>query len=347
MFLDAVNLTYYFSLISISFFLCNYLLKNNKFIDKDIKKKQAIHNLSIPRSGGLLLFFGITAAIFYNYTYFEENYFRFLPIIITIFIVGFIDDYGIKLNPLIRFLILFFSCFLFLILINFKLRTTGLSIIDMLIFKYNLEFLIISICLLILINGSNFIDGINGNLTLHFFILLFLLLYISFDQSYALKNLIISSIVSLIPFLLFNFKNKIFLGDGGAYLAGLILGLIIVEIMYLKTDISPFFFLILTYYLGAEVLISFFRRLLNRKSVVIADFNHLHSLLYSLLKKKIKLNAHFASSFLINLFFFFSVFPSIYFINNFEFTRIYLIILYFSYILIYIFLRYLSKKILN
>ena len=43
------------------------------------------------------------------------------------------------------------------------LRTTGISWIDALMLKYNLGFFIITICFLILINGSNFIDGVNGN----------------------------------------------------------------------------------------------------------------------------------------------------------------------------------------
>lgn len=344
MFFDYINLLFYFFVFLTSVYIIKYLSKKRTFIDNDLKKKQAIHFSNIPRSGGLLIFFVITIAIIFNYIYLKQNYFHFLPIIILIFILGLIDDYGVKLNPLLRFLILFFISFIYLTTFEYKLRTTGIGILDILLFKYNLEFLIITICFLILINGSNFIDGINGNLTLHFIIILIYLFYCSYNSLDNFNNLIIPLILALFPFLIFNFKNKIFLGDGGAYLSGLIIGILVVEIMYLKPKISPFYFLILTFYLGSEVLISFFRRLWKKKSIVTADFNHLHSLLYSLIKKNKKLDAHLISSLTINLSFFCLVFPSIFFMNNLEMTKIYVFVLYCVYIFAYFFLKSISKK---
>ena len=228
---------------------------------------------------------------------------------------------------------------------DLKIKTTGLSLIDNLMFKYNLQFLITTICFLILINGSNFIDGINGNLALHYVCLLILILLIFSYNRLGLDILILSTIISFIVFLYFNFKNRIFFGDGGAYLSGFILGIFILEIMYLEIYISPFFYIILTFYLGSEVLISFLRRIIKKENVMIADFNHLHSLLFTILSKKIKLNPHVSTSLIINFVYVILVMPAIFFADNFELTRYYSLFLYLVYFLLFFSINKIAKKI--
>ena len=340
--LDIIFLISIFFLI---FIMTNYLSKRNIFIDSDIDKKQAIHKKLIPRSGGLVLFFSIVSSIFYNYFYHDENFLYLLPIIILIFSIGIIDDYGVKLKPLIRFVILFVFCFIFFYLSDLKIKTTGLSLIDNLMFNYNLQFLVTTICFLILINGSNFIDGINGNLALHYICLLILILLIFSHNRLRFDILILSTIVSFAVFLYFNLKNRIFFGDGGAYLSGFILGIFILEIMYLKIYISPFFYIILTFYLGSEVLISFLRRIIKKEDVMIADFNHLHSLLFIILSKKIKLDPHVSTSLIINFVYVILVVPSIFFADNFELTRYYSLFLYLVYFLLFFSINKIAKKI--
>jgi UDP-N-acetylmuramyl pentapeptide phosphotransferase/UDP-N-acetylglucosamine-1-phosphate transferase len=340
-----LDIIFLLSLIFLIFIMTNYLSKRNIFIDSDIEKKQAIHKKLIPRSGGFVLFFSIIASIFYNYFYHDENFLYLLPIIILIFSIGIIDDYGVKLKPLIRFIILFVFCYLFFYLSNLKIKTTGVSLIDNLMFNYNLQFLITTICFLILINGSNFIDGINGNLALHYICLLILILLVFSYNRLGLDILILSSIISFAVFLYFNLKNKIFFGDGGAYLSGFILGIFILEIMYLEVYVSPFFYIILTFYLGSEVLISILRRMIKKEDVMIADFNHLHSLLFNILSKKNKLNPHISTSLIINFAYVILVMPAVFFANNFELTRNYSLFLYFIYFLIFFSIKQISKKI--
>jgi|TARA_B110000037_G_scaffold155879_1_gene175790 UDP-N-acetylmuramyl pentapeptide phosphotransferase/UDP-N-acetylglucosamine-1-phosphate transferase len=340
-----LDIIFLLSTIFVLFVLTNHLSKRNIFIDSDIEKKQAIHKKLIPRSGGLALFFSITLSIFYNYFYHNDNFLYLLPIIILIFSIGIIDDYGVKLKPLTRFVILFVFCFFFLYFSDLKIKTTGLSLIDNLMFKYNLQFLITTICFLILINGSNFIDGINGNLALHYVCLLILILLIFSYNRLGLDILILSTIISFIVFLYFNFKNRIFFGDGGAYLSGFILGIFILEIMYLEIYISPFFYIILTFYLGSEVLISFLRRIIKKENVMIADFNHLHSLLFTILSKKIKLDPHVSTSLIINFVYVILVMPAIFFANNFELTRYYSLFLYFLYFLIFFSINKIAKNL--
>ena len=72
------------------------------------------------------------------------------------------------------------------------------------------------------INGANLIDGFNGLLTINLIIINIILAYVNMNnENLEISILMISQIIILLSFLLFNFPNaKIFLGDSGAYTMG-------------------------------------------------------------------------------------------------------------------------------
>ena len=82
------------------------------------------------------------------------------------------------------------------------------------------------LCFLFVINGSNLIDGFNGLLAINLIIINLILVYINMNsQNLEFSILLISQIIILLSFLLFNFPNaKIFLGDSGAYTMGALTG---------------------------------------------------------------------------------------------------------------------------
>ena len=337
----------YFSIIIlISFFQFKLLSKINFFLDDNIKKSQAVHKGIIPRSGGIGLSLILLISYIFIEVVYEINYLKFYPFLILIFLIGLIDDYGITITPTIRLLSLFTILIFFFYFFDLKLKTTGIGILDSFINNYNLEYIVITVCFLIIINGSNFIDGVNGNLSIHYIILLIFILLVASSLPTGFRVQIQSVLICYLVFLFFNFKNKLFFGDGGAYLSGSLLGFFILILMYNNTYISPFFFIILTVYLGSEVLISFTRRIFKKESTIVADFDHLHSMLFIIFKNKTKVNPHICTSLLINLIYFISVFPSLYFANDFEITRNYAILLYIFYIFIYFVVRSFYRKLL-
>ena len=90
--------------------------------------------------------------------------------------------------------------------------------------------LILSFFLLVLINGYNFIDGVNNLCSLNFLIVLFFLYLLGSDLNdflflYKIKILIIF----LIVFVFLNFFGKIFLGDGGVYGISFLIGILSIE----------------------------------------------------------------------------------------------------------------------
>ena len=78
---------------------------------------------------------------------------------------------------------------------------------------------------MVLINGSNFIDGLNGLFLSYFSIVLFVIYKLNFNDLIILETepqIILSVIILFV--LVLNFFNQLFLGDNGAYSLGFLLG---------------------------------------------------------------------------------------------------------------------------
>jgi UDP-GlcNAc:undecaprenyl-phosphate/decaprenyl-phosphate GlcNAc-1-phosphate transferase len=86
---------------------------------------------------------------------------------------------------------------------------------------------------------------------------------------------------SVAGFLAVNYpRGRIFLGDGGAYLVGLVLGVLSVLIVQRNSEVSPWFPLVLLAYPIWETLFSMYRRKARGQSTGRADALHLHTLVY-------------------------------------------------------------------
>jgi UDP-GlcNAc:undecaprenyl-phosphate/decaprenyl-phosphate GlcNAc-1-phosphate transferase len=86
---------------------------------------------------------------------------------------------------------------------------------------------------------------------------------------------------SVAGFLAVNYpRGRIFLGDGGAYLVGLLLGVLSVLLVHRNSDVSPWFPLVLLAYPIWETLFSVSRRKMRGYSTGRADALHLHTLVY-------------------------------------------------------------------
>ena len=126
--------------------------------------------------------------------------------------------------------------------------------------------LITSFFIVVLINGFNFIDGVNNLCSLNFLIILIFLYLLAVDLSILnydnLLNIIISS---LFIFIFFNFFGKNFLGDGGVYGISFFLSIIIINISLHSEQISPYFIANLIWYPALDNLFSIFRRTIYKK----------------------------------------------------------------------------------
>ena len=139
---------------------------------------------------------------------------------------------------------------------------------------------------MVLINGSNFIDGLNGLAIGHYLIVFFILFTNSF---FDLLNFDYINSISLIIIFLFllilNFNNKLFLGDSGSYLISILTGYFLIKIYNLDQTVSPFFIALLLWYPCFENLFSIIRKFNLNSSPLRPDNKHLHQLIFIYIKK--------------------------------------------------------------
>ena len=203
------------------------------------------------------------------------------------------------------------------------------------------------LCFLFVINGANLIDGFNGLLAINSIIINIILVYINISNAnLEFTFLLVTQIIILLSFLLFNFPNaKIFFGDSGAYLIGSLIALNVIITNNLNPNISSFFYCTLLFYLFFEVFFSFLRKLLEKKSPIYPDNKHLHMLSYYKISSIYGSNkANFLNSIIINFIYLILVSPGLYFMYSPIISRYWFFILLFIYVVTYSRLYHLTKN---
>ena len=331
-----------FALISFFIFLLvnkySHKIKNGALLDEDFFKPQAFHELPVTRSGGIACLISMNIFYVIYYLLYSKILFDYIFISASMFLIGFLDDLKINIKPSKR---LFFMIFFLGLIINFlpiEILNIDISFLNILM-KFDIfSSLFVLLCFLFIINGANLIDGFNGLLTLNLLIINVILVYININNgNNEFSIILISQIIVLLSFLLFNFPNaKIFFGDSGAYLMGSLLALNTIITNNLNPNISSFFFCTLLFYLFFEVFFSFIRKVLQKKSPIHPDGLHLHMLSYykisSIYDKK---KGNFLNSILINLIYFILILPGLYFLDDPILSRYWFFGLLIVYLLIY------------
>ena len=165
----------------------------------------------------------------------------------------------------------------FIIFNDLRIIDTRVNLIDNLLNTQIINYLFVCFCILILMNGSNFFDGLN-TLNIGYYLLVYLtIFYLNMNGEIVIQNLLINNIFYIILFIyILNFFNKIFLGDSGSYLLGFIFGVFLIDLYEINNQISPFFIVLLLWYPCYETLFSIIRKNILKKSPMAPDSNHLH-----------------------------------------------------------------------
>ena len=246
------------------------------FPDKLRKKQKS----KIPITGGMIILLNYLLIIFLNFVY-ELNFFdhlnlskidwylSFIIIPIMFYLIGLYDD-KYDLRPSIKILL---SLILFYIVINlddnFLLRE-----IYIFSFKFNISILKYSIfisllCYLLFQHAFNMFDGINLQIGLYSVIFLLILFYITQIDFFVLL------ILPLLFFLLLNFKNKSYMGDGGCYLLSYLFSIYCVN-FYNSDQLNIEQIFLLMMIPGIDMLRLFIHRIYIGKSPFSSDREHFH-----------------------------------------------------------------------
>jgi UDP-N-acetylmuramyl pentapeptide phosphotransferase/UDP-N-acetylglucosamine-1-phosphate transferase len=265
--------------------------------------------------------------------------------------LGIFSDLLIIENPLKKFIFQFFIVLTFLLLLNISIISTKIFFIDYFIENKLFSLLFTTFCLLILINGSNFLDGINTLVCGYYIWIILVILYIGHYNkiNYDFLNFY-NLLIPLLIIFIFNFFSKTYLGDSGTFLLSFLVGYELINLsninLSLDKYISPLFILLLLWYPAFENLFSIIRKTLSKKKPSEPDNFHLHHILFSYFKKKIK-NAKVANSFtglVINFYNFIIFLISVNFYNMTNFLVIFIILNICVYTVSYFFLL---KKIIK
>jgi len=279
----------------------NYIFKKNGILISDTGDAHQKYTSSskVPLTGGIIIFFGLI--------YFFGNDKILIYLFFTlILIVGIFSDLKILTSASLRFLIQIIIVLLFVILHDLKIFDTRVIILNKLLDNIYFNYIFVTFCILIVINGSNFIDGLN-TLNIGYYILIFVVLIFLRNNGDILysNNITNYYLVFLCVIFVLNILNHLYLGDSGSYLLGFLFSVILIETYNLNNNLSPFFIILLLWYPCYETLFSIIRKNVVKKSPMEPDTNHLHQLIFYYLIERYKMQkfiSNLITSNIINLY---------------------------------------------
>ena len=194
--------------------------------------------------------------------------------------LGLIVDLNIEINPKLRFLFQIFLTITLVLLGEIFIKKTNLFFLDFLLKSHIFNIFFSSFCILVLLNGLNFMDGVNNNVMGFVTLIFFSIIVIEIKNSnYENLDAHYYFLVSLIVFYLFNALNKNYLGDSGIYILSIILSLLVITFINSSGYVSPLLAVNLLWYPAIETLFSIIRKLSSKKNPFKPDTLHLHTLL--------------------------------------------------------------------
>ena len=271
------------------------LIKDKK--DTSFHKKFIENKFEPPFSGGIFIVF--TIIIYLNISVIFKFFF------LTIFLIGFFSDLNLFKSINLRFYLQLISVVLIVYFLDLYIHSIRIEFFDDLLNNYLFKVFFTTFCILILINGSNFLDGVNTLLIGYYALVLYFISSIDGKNIGLINDDFINLLIfSLLILLLLNCFNLLILGDNGSYIISVFVGIYLIDLANNNVLISPYFIMNLLWYPAYETLFSIIRKVLTKKSALSPDNLHLHQLVYLYLKDKISYKYH-ANSFtgiLINMY---------------------------------------------
>lgn len=274
-----------------SFFVCALVILTQRWhghfsLDHDLSGAQKLHHVPVPRVGGIGLLAGLLVAVATGYVTGGTTYPTTLTLLacaMPVFLAGFVEDLTKGVSVRVRLLASFVSASLAIWLLGTRLTEVDTPIIDLL-----LQYPAVSILFTVFAVGGvtqsiNIIDGLNGLAAGTVSIMLGGLAALAWMQGDVLvMKLCLWGIAALLGFMLLNFPlGKIFLGDGGAYLAGFWLAECAVLLLSRNKNVSTWAVLLCCLYPVWETVYSIYRRnVIHKAPSGSPDQGHMHQLLF-------------------------------------------------------------------
>ena len=304
---------YLSTLLIFILFINKFLLKKNILINEtgDLHQKFSSKS-SVPLTGGIFIFLG--------FLFYYDGIYSFILFSLAILILGILSDLKLIRSAKKKLLLQIFFILFYIIYNDVQLSDTRIDFLDMILRNNYINYFFVTFCILIIVNGSNFIDGMNTLCIGYYLLITSIIYYLKLSDLISIENI---SILYLFIVLLFafiiNLKNKFFLGDSGAYLIGFIFSILLINIYKWNPGLSPFFIILLLWYPSYENLFSIFRKNILKKSAMYPDAKHAHQLIYFFINKRYRLTSFQSNIFtsqIINTYNFLIMLIALNFISN-------------------------------
>ena len=254
----------------------------------DTPTDRKLHSQPIPLVGGISVCTSLVAGLLVSTIPLSEYRVLFLCML-AIAILGVLDDYR-ELDARNKFWMQLATAFVLVYFGDATIRSVGE------VFFYAKPFglgaLAIPFSVLAIVgtvNAFNMSDGHDGLAALYLILGIAALLFLSDYQGQRDNRILVLIIVSILPFLVFNFaefvgrEKQVFLGDAGSTALGLILVYFLIDLS--KTENSILKVAAAPWIIGMpllDMMAVLFFRLRKRASPLIADRLHVHHLLLEL-----------------------------------------------------------------
>lgn len=321
-------------------FLISYLFnKKGILIDKvshSEHKKLTKNSLKSPSlCGGIIIF--ISSILFFKDLSFVI-YFSSL-----ILIIGILSDTNRISSPIIRIFFQFVVSCGFIILTDLGIKDLRIEELNYLLNFSFISILFTVFCILILINGSNFLDGLNTLVIGYYSLVCFFLILMSNNFNLFINQNINLLLVFLLVIYLFNFFEKLYLGDSGSYLIGFYISFFVIDFVLMNNFVSPYIICFFLWYPAFENLFSILRRVLSKNKVDEADQFHLHQMVYNFFINKKIINPVYVNTLVANLINIYNFIIFLYFYKFYSNTKIIIIGIVLN-IIIYLSIYFFIKK---
>lgn len=255
-------------------------------LDSDFGGVQKNHVHSVARIGGLSIFFAVALSACISIWRVPAMTSWMLSLMACSFIAfagGIVEDYTGKVSAMRRLVLTMAAALLAYFLLDARIDR-----IDWPFSVWSVPYIWLALPISVLAvagiaNAINIIDGFNGLASVVTICMLLSLGYVALqvnDMFVLVAALMVAGATA--GFLVWNYPvGLIFLGDGGAYFIGFMLGELALLLVVRNPQVSTWYAALLLIYPAFETLFSAYRRMFVRgKSPTMPDGIHLHSLIF-------------------------------------------------------------------
>ncbi|MGO4475472.1 glycosyltransferase [Massilia sp. 2TAF26] len=255
-------------------------------LDNNFSGVQKVHLHDVARIGGLPIFLAVAISAGISVWRQPSLGYWLLALLVCssiAFAGGIVEDYTGKVRPSRRLVLTMIAA-----LFGYLVLDAKIARLDMPFMSWSLlsPWIVLPLTVLAvagIANAVNIIDGFNGLASVVTIFMLVSLAYVAMqvgDMFIVVAALTVAGATA--GFLIWNYPvGLIFLGDGGAYFIGFMLGELALLLVMRNPSVSTWYAALLLIYPAFETLFSAYRRMFVRgKSPAMPDGIHLHSLIF-------------------------------------------------------------------